>query len=453
MYNKRVAGRKMACLKNMCCGAGLRTPGTGIGGAYRTGRTVKLVSEEELEAILRAGKGIRGRGLYGFNRYTGHFIHSSFYLRKLPRRGHPGYFVMALYARIRGELVLQDHIIVTAAEADAIYNWIDGGPLPPDRDIRIFLKDVRLWVINDRKEDDDDAASSDGEGLGLGLTTPGTGLFDDIGKAFSSAATSVVKVLTSKPVKQAVRAIRSEATPFIKQQLPGLIDQGLDLATSTPETAFLKPLAPIASNLINKGAQKGVDELNNLADKQGYGLRAPGYGFHDDIEKYVRNPHPRPYERSVATLGDESYYYGDGLFDDIGKAFSSAANSVADVLTSKPVKNVIRNVRNEITPIVKKELPGIINQGLQYATNTPETAFLKPLAPIASNLINKGAQQGVDGLNSLAEKHGYGCSAARCGCKKRRTTLDRRSLQLFNDMLVPSVNGRRKIKGYGLAPL
>lgn len=114
---------------------------------------------------------------------------------------------------------------------------------------------------------------------GKGITQPGTGhqtggnIFKELENFGKNIVKQTVKAVTSKPFKQAVRWTRQNvATPVFKSGLPLLIDKGVELASKNPVTAVA---ANLAADPLKKLSLLGVDELNKIAAKNGYGKVPP----------------------------------------------------------------------------------------------------------------------------------------------------------------------------------
>jgi len=164
---------------------------------------------------------------------------------------------------------------------------------------------------------------------------------------------------------------------------------------------------------------------------------------------------------------------GAGFFQDVGKFFKK-------IVTSKPVKAIVKAGRKLLSPLVKKVVPFLIDSIPKLLAKTP-LAALAPAASALGSLAKKPLSQlsdkGIDKLNALAEEKGFGLldnvnlafngRPAKRKVKARDTpalsiapttknlgkdntykALDKHALRLFEDKVVSA-----PIKGAGLLPL
>jgi hypothetical protein len=147
---------------------------------------------------------------------------------------------------------------------------------------------------------------------------------------------------------------------------------------------------------------------------------------------------------------------GGNLFKEISKGFKK----VGKFLTSKHVKTVSRVLRTNAYPHIRKALPGIVPTLLKASTKIPYAGpVIAPIAnnPLAQAAATKGAVKGLDALNQLAAKKGFGqgrgtvqdgVQYTKKQLNKTTKGLDKHSISLLNNMILST-----PVKGAGLMPL
>lgn len=150
-----------------------------------------------------------------------------------------------------------------------------------------------------------------------GLIVPGTsgnGFFDDVAKFFSRTVPKTAKnLVTSNVAKTASKTARQFATPLLKKAVPMLIDNAPALLT---KTGVLAPLAPVAAAAtpfvkapLEQLSNKGIDELNSLASKEGYGMTKQYHGSSQVRRepRYASSSGAPAYAKTRRQLGKQSH--------------------------------------------------------------------------------------------------------------------------------------------------
>eukprot|EP00957_Ditylum_brightwellii_P018355 1381968-Ditylum_brightwellii.AAC.2 len=147
---------------------------------------------------------------------------------------------------------------------------------------------------------------------------------------------------------------------------------------------------------------------------------------------------------------------GGNLFKEISKGFKK----VGKFLSSRPVKTILRVLQTNAYPHICKALPGIVPALLKALTKIPYAGPAIALIannPLAQAAATKGAEKGLDALNQLVAKHGYGQGkgTVQDGVKftkkqlnKTTKGLDKHLISLLNNMILST-----PVKGKGLMPL
>ena len=274
-------------------------------------------------------------------------------------------------------------------------------------------------------------------------------------------------------------------THINKAYVGGRFRPATEISGGAVGSILASAFAPAIANVAQKGAEKlfglGLTPHGGMAD--GNGLRPHGTGLTPHggaiISGYGKGEIPNPSGagtsgglRLIAPQHMEAHrekmrelgYYGKGMegegiadwFKQAGKDIKKTfTRDVPRVLTSAPVKSVIKDIRGVAVPIVKeKVLPQVIDYGISALPLIPKVGIPLGIAgEMAKPYIKQGAEKLIDLGDKEAEKAGYGAQYQGFNLNKEQinhigskdVALDRHSIDILDGILGKRGGGLRTL--------